>query len=198
MDQKLFTFVQVCETRNYHAAADQLHITQPAVTQHIQALEREYACKLIRYNGHTISVTEEGEILLHYIRAAFSREQDVKQKLIHAPKRSLSIGATKSIGSYVLSDMLKPFLADPAHTANITVENTDLLLHLLNQNELDFAIVEGFFDKHTYDWTLLRRESFVGICAAEHPFAGRAVSISDLFDNTLLLREVGSGTRAIL
>ena len=71
------------------------------------------------------------------------------------------------------------------------------LLNMLGDNELDFAIVEGFFDKRRYDYTLLRMEPFMGICPADHPFANRRVELEELFDQSLILRERGSGTRDI-
>ena len=78
------------------------------------------------------------------------------------------------------------------------MDNTERLLRLLEENELDFAVVEGFFDKASFDSILLRREPFVGICRKDHPFAGREVTMDELLKETIIHREDGSGTRAIL
>ena len=68
----------------------------------------------------------------------------------------------------------------------------------MEENALDFAVVEGFFDKTRFDNILLRREPFVGICRRDHPFAGRKVTMEELLQETIIHREDGSGTRAIL
>ena len=78
------------------------------------------------------------------------------------------------------------------------MDNTEHLLRLLEENELDFSVVEGFFDKTRFDSILLRREPFVGICRKDHPFAGREVTMEELLQQTIIHREAGSGTRAIL
>ena len=83
-------------------------------------------------------------------------------------------------------------------TVDVIVDNTEHLLRLLEENELDFSVVEGFFDKTRFDSILLRREPFVGICRKDHPFAGREVTMEELLQQTIIHREAGSGTRAIL
>ena len=64
--------------------------------------------------------------------------------------------------------------------------------------KLDFAIVEGYFDKNHYNSKCLRREPFVGICKKGHRFSGKEIALSQLLEETIIHREKGSGTRAIL
>lgn len=71
-------------------------------------------------------------------------------------------------------------------------------MELIDRSILDFALIEGSFPKETYGHRLFSRERFVGICAPEHPFAGREVTLPELVNETLICRENGSGTRAIL
>ena len=63
LDYRLYTFLILCETRNYTKAAEKLNMTQPAVTQHIQFLEDYYQVKLIAGKGKDFSLTEAGETL---------------------------------------------------------------------------------------------------------------------------------------
>lgn len=198
MDPRLQTFLMLCDTLHYRTAAERLHITQPAVTQHIKALESEYHCQLFRYQGRVLTLTREGGLLRRYAQEAFRREKDLREALLPPEEVVLHIGATKTIGAYVLDRLLVPFLADPSHRAEVFVDNTAVLLDMLDHNRLDFVFIEGFFEKTAYHCQLFRRESFVGICAETHPFAGREVPLESLFSETLLLREPGSGTRAIL
>jgi DNA-binding transcriptional LysR family regulator len=69
---------------------------------------------------------------------------------------------------------------------------------MLEHGELDFAIIEGVFDKAKYPHRLYKRERFVGICSASHPFAGQTVTLEDTLRESLIVREKGSGTRMLL
>ena len=97
-----------------------------------------------------------------------------------------------------LRNRIHDFLNQPDTALTLIVDNTKHLLHLLEQNTLDYAIIEGFFDKNRFGSQLYRREPFVGICPKDHPFAGREVSVEEILKETLIHRENGSGTLAIL
>ena len=90
------------------------------------------------------------------------------------------------------------YLEDPNHNLSLLVDNTEHLLRLLDSSQIDFALIEGLFSKQKYEYQLLRKESFVGICSKNHHFCGKKVSIQELLNETIIVREVGSGTRDIL
>ncbi len=69
---------------------------------------------------------------------------------------------------------------------------------MLSRGELDFAVIEGVFDKERYPHHLYKKEQFVGICAAGHPFADRTVTLEEALREDLIVREKGSGTRMLL
>ena len=77
------------------------------------------------------------------------------------------------------------------------VDNTQVLLRELEAGRLDFVLVEAFFDRSRYDAQLCQREDFFGVCAPGHRLAGRSVPLDELVGERLILRESGSGTRAI-
>lgn len=198
IDYRLNTFLVLCECMNYRKAADILHITQPAITQQIHYLEREYNCKLFTYDNRRLHKTDAAHTLEQYARAARYHDQSLREKLAEGTVYELKIGATKTIGDYVLQDHIYRYLDRQDHTLSLVVDNTEHLLRLLEENKLDFAVIEGFFDKDRFDSMLLRCEPFVGICRKDHPFAKRIVTIEELFQETIIHREDGSGTRAIL
>ena len=198
MDPKLETFLTLCRTMNYRRAAARLNLTQPAVTKQIQALEALYGVKLFDYDGRRLRKTAQGGILEEYAIGQRAREEDMIRALQSRPKASYRIGATKSIGDYILIPEIRRFLESPDNELFFTVDNTAHLLEQLDQGALDFVVLEGLFDKRRYDHFLLRREPYIGVCAAPHPFAGRTVTLEELFHERLILREPGSGTRNIL
>ena len=102
MDPKLLTFLTLCRTMNYRRAADELHLTQPAVTKQIQALEAQYGVKLFSYDERKLRKTAQGEILERYAIELQYNDAELTRLLAEKPKTLLRIGATKSIGDYIL------------------------------------------------------------------------------------------------
>ena len=198
MDQKLLTFLTLCRTMNYRRAADALHLTQPAVTKQIQSLESQYGVKLFSYDERKLRKTVQGEILERYAIELQYNDAELTRLLSEKPKTLLRIGATKSIGDYILIPEIRRFLACPENELFFTVDNTAHLLSHLEAGELDFVVLEGLFDKRRYDHFLLREEPYIGICAADHPWSGKQIGLEALFSERLILREPGSGTRNIL
>ena len=197
MDSKLQTFLTLCQTMNYRLAAERLHLSQPAVTKQIQALEQALQSKLFRYDGHTLHKTEECLLLERYAISMQYQFEELQLALADKKRLNLRIGATKTIGDYVLIDAIKDYLSDPAHELSLVVDNTKHLLQMLDENRLDFAVIEGTFSKTKYDSYLLRMEPFVGICAKDSPLSGKQLTVEDLLEQTIIVREEGSGTRRI-
>ena len=197
VDRRVDTFLLLCQLMNYRKTADALGITQPAVTQQIHFLEREYSCKLFTYQNSRLQKTEAAITLEQYARAIRLQDQHLRDKL-SSTVRELKIGATKTIGDYVLKEDIQRYLSKEDHALSLVVDNTEHLLKMLDENQLDFAVIEGYFDHSQFDSQLFRKEPFVGICPRNHPFAGKEVSLAELFQETIIHREAGSGTRAIL
>ena len=197
MDSKLQTFLTLCQTMNYRIAAELLHLSQPAVTKQIQSLEQILQTKLFRYDGHTLHKTEACLLLERYAITQQYQFEELQLAIADKKRFNLRIGATKTIGDYVLIDAIKEYLSDPSHELSLMVDNTMHLLQMLDENQLDFAVIEGAFSKTKYDSYLLRMEPFVGICAKNSPLCGQHISVEELLKQTIIVREKGSGTRRI-
>ena len=197
MDSKLHTFLVLCQTMNYRLAAERLHLSQPAVTKQIQSLEQSLQTKLFNYDGHALHKTEKCLLLERYAISMQYQFEELQLAIAEKERTLLRIGATKTIGDYVLIDAIKDYLSDPSHELSLVVDNTKHLLQMLDENRLDFAVIEGTFSKTKYDSYLLRMEPFVGICAKDSPLCGREVPMEELLQETIIVREEGSGTRRI-
>ena len=198
IDSRMETFLTLCRHMNYRKTAETLNMTQPAVTQHIHYLENLYGCKLFLYDRKTLKMTEDAHILKKYAENVLYQETKLREQLCASGRRHFSVGATKTIGEYVIGEHLGNYLSHDENTISIVVENTEHLLDKLSSGDLDFALIEGFFDRNRFSSRLYQTEPFVGICGKDHPFAGRTVSPDDLWEQDLILREDGSGTRNIL
>ena len=197
MEQKLRTFLTLCQTMNYRMAAERLHLSQPAVTKQIQSLEQSLQTKLFYYDGHTLHKTEECLLLERYAISQQYQFEELQLDIVGKKRLKLRIGATKTIGDYGLIDAIRNYLLVSEHELSLVVDNTKHLLQMLDENQLDFAVIEGSFSKTKYDSYLLRMEPFVGICAKTSPLCGKHVRIEDLLQETIIVREEGSGTRRI-
>ena len=198
LDYRIDTFLTLCEYMNYRKTAEVMHISQPAVTQQIHSLEYNYGRKLFTYENRRLEKTNAAIILEKYARAARLHDKNLRESLANSNICDLRIGATKTIGDYFLGEYICRYLSKDKSALTLIVDNTEKLLRSLENNSLDFAVIEGFFDKNRFDNILLRREPFVGICHKAHPFAGREIGIAELLQQTIIHRESGSGTRAIL
>ena len=197
MEQKLYTFLTLCQTMNYRLAAERLHLSQPAVTKQIQSLEQSLQTKLFYYDGHTLHKTEKCLLLERYAISQRYQFEELQLAIADKKRLKLRIGATKTIGDYVLIDAIKDYLSCPSHELSLVVDNRKHLLQMLDENQLDFAVIEGTFSKTKYDSYLLRMEPFVGICAKNSPLCGKHIGIEELLSETIIVREEGSGTRRI-
>lgn len=200
LDFRIDTFLTVCRFMNFTRAAEELNITQPAVSHHIHYLEELYGAKLFEYAGKKISLTEAGKVLLS---AAMTMRHDelhlkrlIRQKTISG--RRLVFGATMTVGEYVMPEALNRLMdAQPGVSVTMVVADTLELLEKLNAGEIEFALVEGFFQKKEYDFLVYGRGKFAIVTAPGYRFKRPIKVIEDLIHDRLFIREKGSGTRYV-
>jgi DNA-binding transcriptional LysR family regulator len=201
LDNRLHTFLTLCETCNYTKTAQILNMTQPAVSQHIQFLENYYQVVLILRKGKNFSLTEEGESLQQYVRTLKANSERILP-LLHRIKnqvKPLNFGATLTIGEYTIPPILyQIFKEDPKTNISMFVENTHVLQKMLWKGKIDFALLEGHFDKNQFEYKLISNETFIGVCSPENKIASKLNDLEELLEQNLILREPGSGTRDIL
>lgn len=198
LDYRITTFLTLYHEMNYRRTAEVLNMTQPGVTQHIHFLEQHYGVKLFLYDGRQLRRTRHAEALKQHIDGVLARERTLRETFSRSEGIHLDVGATKTIGEFVLVPTLQQFLSHRENSIDFVIDNTENLLGMLENSRLDFAVIEGVFDRTRYGYHLYKKETFTGICAAKHPFAGRTVPLSDVFGQAIALRESGSGTRRLL
>lgn len=201
LDNRLQTFLKLCETGNYTKTAEELNMTQPAVSQHIQFLENHYGVVLISGKGKNFSLTEEGEALQEYIRTLKANSERIFSLLQRIKKRAkpLNFGATLTIGEYTIPPILNQIIKeDPETRISMYVENTHVLQRMLWEGKIDFALLEGHFNHNEFEYKLISNEVFVGICSPHNEIGSRVNDLEELLRQNLILREPGSGTRDIL
>jgi DNA-binding transcriptional LysR family regulator len=201
IDFRIKTFLAVWEEKGYTKAANRLALTQPAVSQHIKYLEEQLKNPLFKFNGREIALTDAGGVLYRYASVAESDGEKTASLILSGSfiSRHIRFGATRTIGEYLLAVPIAEYVKkNPDTKFSLVVDNTDILLEKLARGQIDFAFIEGIFDRSRYSTDVFMSDSFIPVCSPRDPLAGRRVSISDLINRRLLVREQGSGSRGVL
>ncbi len=197
LDHRMETFLTVCETMNFTKAAAKLHITQPAVSQHIRYLEAAYDIPLFHYKERKLMLTPEGALLYKAGLAMRNDDRELRQRLHHARAASQPIhfGVTKTIGEYVVAPPLSRFIRrHPDAAMTMKIANTEELIRGLEEGDIQFALVEGYFDSEEFEALRYDTVAFVPVTSARHEFPKVPEKLEDLLTERLILREPGSGT----
>lgn len=201
LDFRMETFLSVCRYMNFTHAAEALHLTQPAVSQHIRYLEQKYEAPLFYREKKKLSLTPAGELLLSALETMQNDENTLKKRMQESlsKKKILTFGVTMTIGEYAILPSLAAFIKNhPDTDLHIRYGNTQTLLACLQEGTIDFAIVEGYFKEDRYEVRIYKEEEYIAVASSRHKFSQPVRFLRDLTKERLLTREPGSGTRAVL
>ncbi len=196
-------FAAVVAEGGFSRAALVLHVSQPAVTKGVRELERQLGTALLDRTKRIITLTPAGEILYRHARQIMSATRDAELELDQLRGLAtgrLHIGASSTIGIYLLPTMLGQFQARYPHVQLfLDIGNTHEIAERLNAATLDVAFVEGPVSKEQFHVTPWRADQLVVIAPAGHPLAGLpAVPVERVLTEPFVLREPGSGSRQVI
>lgn len=201
LDFRMVTFLTVCKYMNFTHAAEALHLTQPAVSQHIRYLEEKYEAPLFYREKKKLSLTPAGELLLCTLETMQNDENTLKKRMQESlsRKKILTFGVTMTIGEYAILPSLAALIKNhPDTDFHIRYSNTQALLTCLQEGSIDFALVEGYFVEDKYETRIYKVDTYIAVASTLHKFQQPVHGLRDLTKERLLTREHGSGTRAIL
>ncbi len=202
-DHKLRVFCAVADTKSFSKASELIHLTQPAVSLQVQAMEELYETRLFDRSGNSINMTPAGEILYKRakeILALYAEAQKNISEITGSIKGSLSIGASSTIGNYLLPSIIAAFKKKvPQVSISLVVSNTKIITERLNAGEVDIALVEGDVSKQRFSVDTLLADELVVIMSPAHAWAERRnIPAMDIIKEPLIMREEGSGTRQVI
>ncbi len=186
---------------SFTRAAEELNLTQPAVSQHIKYLEHEFETPLFLRERKALSLSPAGTLLRSSLESMRNDENTLKKRMKESlvGKKVLTFGVTMTIGEYaILPALARLIRTHPDTDFHIRYGNTQSLLADLYEGTIDFAIVEGYFMEENYQTRVYRTEEYIAVASSRHIFANPVHCMKDLTSERLLIREPGSGTRAIL
>lgn len=199
INPRIITFLTLAETLNYTHTAQRLNLSQPAVTKHVQALEEDFETKLIIYENKQVRLTDKGKELIPYLTSLVKLNRmatDIFQtKEDHV---QIHLGVCLTLGNYFINEIIDSFYeAYPKIELVVYVENTRKLEAMLSKNEIDIALSLGPTAQLNLNTKTLKEQEMVIIAAKDNPLLGQTLSIEDLTDKKIYLREEGAGTRDV-
>lgn len=199
LDPKLDTLLLVAEKRNFTRAAQALSLTQPAVSHHISQLEQELGVRLfVRGNGD-LMLTPEGETVLRYVRRMKALEKKMAEELQEAGRRltRLRIGITHTAESSIVAEVLARYTNEnPGISITIVTDNINNLYDMLENFELDLAVVEGRSTRPELSALMLDTDYLVCVLANTHPLSHSSmITLDEIRQEKLILRLPNSETR---
>ncbi|WP_223593307.1 LysR family transcriptional regulator [Neobacillus bataviensis] len=200
MDQLLTVFISVADKRNFSRAAEELHMTQPAVSQQIQQLEKYIGATLLLRTNKSVQLTKAGEIVyLHAkeITGLYKRMSMLVNELNNEPTGLLKIGASYTFGEYVLPHILaKMKNLYPNIIPSVQIGNTRDIAQAIISHEIDVGIVEGEISNRNLNVKTFSKDLMYIVAGGNHPiFSEEEVTRGQLEQENWIVREEGSGTR---
>ncbi|MGI5893914.1 MAG: LysR family transcriptional regulator [Candidatus Merdivicinus sp.] len=194
-------FEAVCRHMSITRAAEELYLSQPSVSLSIAELEKKYDLRLFDRIGKKLYLTPAGEELLGYVHSIINQVDDMEQHMKSGARKSiLRVGTSMTVGGCLLPECTKRFAETyPDIRVEVLVERTDVIEQKVLNNDLDIGFVEGLPKASQLLITPFAEDELTVVCAPDSPLLKKApLNCADLVNLPLLLREKGSGTRAVV
>ncbi len=203
LDIKLITLLTVIEEKNFTKAAKKLSFTQPAITQQIHALEKEYGLKIFDRDKKGITLTKKGELLVAYARRAKAMEEHLIEDIQNYDSliTKLRIGITHTAESNNIIEIISKYSylnRDKNIAIKIITDSTYELCKMVENYELDLAWVSGLPTNTKLLALPLEDDYLVCVLNVNHPLAkNNNISLKELKKERLILTPKSSTTREL-
>lgn len=202
IDTRLKVFRSVAQNLSFTKAAQELYISQPAISKHIQELESRYETRLFDRRGNHISLTKSGRILLSHcekIINAYHRLDFDMHALLHHTTGVLRIGASTTISQYELPEILAQFVKEyPQVELSVLSDNSREIERALLRGSIDLAMVEGIARLPQLHYSFMMSDELVAVVGKTFTTQSDTLTLKDLLSTPLVLRERGSGTLDVI
>ncbi len=200
--EQLIVFKEVADTGNITRASRHLHVSQPSVSIQIQNLEKEYGVPLLERTNKGVVLTEYGRFFYGKISTVIQTLNETKETLrilSNQVHNDLHVGMTLTIGNYLLAPIMNLAAQGdrPEPKLNVLIANTRAIAQAIQDRKIHIGLIEGPVESDD-DFIIepFWQDELVIAVSPNHPFKDRAyVSFEELKKESLILREVGSGTR---
>ena len=201
LDIKLDTLLAVAEHKNFTKAAQALSLTQPAVSHHINQLEKEYNTKLFTRGNGEFKPTQEGEIAIKYARRLKALHQKMLNKIEDEKQHTsrFRIGITHTSENNTITEILAKYVDKYSNTTiTIITDSINNLYDMLENYELDIAVVEGKRLSNKLNYFMVDTDYLVCVLSNDNPLSKHSmVTLNELKNENMILRLPSSSTRQL-
>ena len=202
-DRRLQVFYTVARLLSFTRASETLHMTQPAVTFQIRALEDYFNTKLFHRTGNKIALTRVGEEVFSYAEQILGLYKQMDNAVRNRTGDNIGvllIGASTTIGEYKIPRLLGEFQKHFSDgKLRLKVSNTVGIVHMLDTNDIDIGIVEGPVNNKNLVVKVCWRDQLMVICSPNHELAdAQSIKIEQVQPYPIIVREEGSGTQQVI
>lgn len=200
---ELLVFLTAAECGNFSEAGRQLHLSQPAVSQKVDSLEKQFGTKLFMRRGRSVCLTESGQALRPIARELISsalRLEETMASLQGEVIGEMNVGCSTASGKYLLPGLIAGFRKKyPQVRINVLVSSRASVMERLVVGELTLGVSSKKIDHRDLEYQDFFTDDVILIVSADHPWARyRQIYPDDLLDEPLILREEVAGTREVL
>ncbi len=199
---RLRVFRAVAHHLNFRIAAEELLLTQSAVTQQIKALESEMDVPLFDRAGGRVSLTPAGAALLPFADRLAALAAEAREAVAAANGASagrLALGASQTIGQYLLPRLIAGFLEqNPKVDISVAGGNTQTILEALVEHRVQLCLIEGPAMRRDVQVEPFMEDHMVCVVPSGHQWADKEINVKELQQAVLVARELGSGSRRIV
>jgi DNA-binding transcriptional LysR family regulator len=199
----LVTFRTVVDKGSFSQAAEELEVSQPAVSFQIRSLEERLGQRLLDRTGRRVSVTEAGEVVYRYARRMIGLEAELEREMGEIGTRvagRLVLGSSTGPGEVLLPRLLGAFQrAHPEVRVSLVVSDTQTVCERVLDDELELGVVGAARPQRGLVFEPFVRDELVAIVPPGHRLATRSsVTLEELAAETMLLQQEGSGVRSVV
>lgn len=200
---QLRVFYYVAREKSITKAADKLFVTQPAVTMQIRAMEEQLSLKLFKRHGRVLRLTEGGRVLFGYAKKIFylvDEMESVIPRYTDLSEGILTIGTTKSFARHLMPGLLSRFqAAHPGVRVSLKEGSSKEIAHDLMEYKYDLGVTGRISFSRRLTVVEYTKEEFCLITPPQHRLSEmEEVSLKDLKDERIIVREEGSGSRDVI
>ena len=203
MDYRDEVFLKVAQNLSFSKAANELFISQPAVTKHIKELESKYKTSLFDRRGNKIFLTKEGSLLYEELREIKARYEELEYRmgsLNNSYSGKLKIGASTTISQYVIPKIIASFLKKyPNIELSIINGNSEEIENKLLNKEIDIALVENELSHQDLKYYPYKTDEIIAVTPKKGIYGKKKqLNLQDLYQIPIIMREKGSGTLQVI
>lgn len=199
----LKVFLAVAAHGSFSEAGRHLHLSQPAVSQIMQGLERQLGLLLFARQGRTVQLTEGGQVLVSMARELLTSSQRVEQTMLSLQGEvvgEMSVGCSTASGKYLLPGLIARFRKEyPQVKINVVIGSRESIITKILGGEVSLGVSSKLVEHYDLEYQDFFKDDVILIVSASHRWAKyRKVYPDDLLDEPMILREELAGTREVL